>query len=150
MRENVKKLQNEIKELATKFFQAVYEIDGLLSNANEILIHFEKLDWDELKSELPNWNNDELQILASTISNGDDNGNILDDDFFYGYVFTLVDDSTSRFLLQNMFNFLDNVISENLLKSMILKLSSMNKNGYLEQEEYEYWINRIENNVASR
>lgn len=149
MRENVKKLQSEIEKLASRFFQAVYEIDGFTSNANKILIHFEKLDWDELKSELPNWDNGELQILASTISNGDDNGNIIDDDFFYGYIFTLVDDSTSRLLLENMSNFLDYIISENLLKSMILKLSNMNKNGYLEKDEYEYWINRIENNIAS-
>ena len=91
-----------------------------------------------------------IKIFASILSCGDENGVIIDDNFFYGYIFTLVDDSTAAFLLNDMFYFFDNknIDSKELLESMLTRISDLKKNGYLKDSEYYYWQKRIDETKA--
>ncbi len=149
MSENVQKLRDEINKLALCRLQAVYEIEGLLLNANTLMSLFSKYDWDELKNELPNWDNRALQILASALSSGDVHGNLIEDHFFYGYIFTLVDDSTSAFLLDDMFYFFNSSIdSAELLESIKSRLSTLKQNGYLTDNLYDYWLKEVNRQKA--
>ena len=72
---NLHQIKTEIKSLS-KHIQAINEIDGLLWKSNEILNSFTILDWKYLNEDLINWSNDELQILAETIINGNDGEDI--------------------------------------------------------------------------
>lgn len=126
MTETTWALQAEIKNLAGRFYQAIHEVDGLLSDAQDILNKFSAQNWSELKNLITTWTNRELKVLAWALSSGDRNGELVEDNYFYGYIFTLVDDETAASLLDDAFNFIESEItSSQLLMSMISRVESL-------------------------
>jgi hypothetical protein len=139
----VNELKYEILSL-TKSMQAFDEIEGIQDNAISILKTFNNSDFQYLKLELPLWSNDELEILAKVFSRGDVNGNLLDDNYFFGYLFVLLPNSISIILLYDMFYFFDNQeINCELLQQMKNKLNELIAKRYIEMNTYEYWTKEI-------
>ena len=124
--------------------QAFDEIEGIQDNAISILKTFNNSDFQYLKLELPLWSNDELEILAKVFSRGDVNGNLLDDNYFFGYLFVLLPISNSIMLLDDMFYFFENQeIDCGLLQQMKNKLNELIAKRYIERNTYEYWTKEI-------
>jgi len=145
VRENILKLKIEISDLAKNWSQAILEIEGLLSNSQNILKSFAVEDWTVLKADLSNWSNEMLQILGHTLSHGDESGNLIPDNYYYGQIFTLLNNSDACSLLNDMDFFFENqIISQNLLDRMKNKLDDLNKNEFLSELEYDYWVNKID------
>ena len=144
---NIQKIKTEIKSLSNHI-QAINEIDGLLWKSNEILNLFTDSDWKSLNDDLINWNRDELKILAETIINGNEGENVIDDNYTFGYIFTLADNSLASCLLTNdVLNFLNEnkVESIELLKMMKIKIIELFKNEYITEEELAFWSENINN-----
>ncbi len=144
---NLHQIKTEIKSLS-KHIQAINEIDGLLWKSNEILNSFTILDWKYLNEDLINWSNDELQILAETIINGNDGEDIVDNNYTFGYIFTLADNSLASCLLTNdVWNFLNEykVESIELLKMMKTKILELYKCEYITENELAFWSENINN-----
>lgn len=136
-------LKDEILSL-TKSMQAFDEIDGIQDNAINILKTFNNVDFQFLKLDLPLWSNKELEILAKVFSRGDENGNLLDDNYFFGYLFVLLPISISTILLDDMFYFFENQeIDCGLLQQMKNKLNELIAKRYIERNTYEYWTKEI-------
>ena len=145
--DNLHQIKTEIKSLS-KHIQALNEIEGLLWKSNEILNSFTILDWKYLNEDLINWSNDELQILAETIINGNEGEDIVDNNYTFGYIFTLADNSLARCLLTNdVWNFLNEnkVESIELLKMMKTKLLELYKSEYITENELAFWSENINN-----
>ena len=145
--DNIQKIKTEIKSLSNHI-QAINEIDGLLWKSNEILNLFTDSDWKSLNDDLINWNRDELKILAETIINGNEGENVVDDNYTFGYIFTLVDNSLASCLLTNdVLDFLNEnkVESIELLKMMKIKIIELFKSEYITQEELAFWSENINN-----
>ena len=145
--DNIQKIKTEIKSLSNHI-QAINEIDGLLWKSNEILNLFTDSDWKSLNDDLINWNRDELQILAETIINGNEGENVVDDNYTFGYIFTLVDNSLASCLLTNdVLDFLNEnkIESIELLKMMKIKIIELFKNEYITEEELAFWSENINN-----
>ena len=145
--DNIQKIKTEIKSLSNHI-QAINEIDGLLWKSNEILNLFTDSDWKSLNDDLINWNRDELKILAETIINGNEGENVVDDNYTFGYIFTLVDNSLASCLLTNdVLDFLNEnkVESIELLKMMKIKIIELFKSKYITQEELVCWSENINN-----
>ena len=145
--DNIQKIKTEIKSLSNHI-QAINEIDGLLWKSNEILNLFTDSDWKSLNDDLINWNRDELQILAETIINGNEGENVVDDNYTFGYIFTLVDNSLASCLLTNdVLDFLNEnkIESIELLKMMKIKIIELFKSKYITQEELVCWSENINN-----
>jgi len=144
---NFQKIKSEIKSISPHI-QAIDEIDGLLWKANEILNSFSTLDWKYLNDDLINWNNDELQILAETIINGNEGEDIVDDNYTFGYVFTLANNSLASCLLNNdLLDFFNEnkVESIELLKMMKTKILELYKSEYITEQEFTFWSEYITN-----
>ena len=154
MNMRIQELKTEIKYISTHWSQAIDEVDGLLTKAFEILNSFNSSSWNSLNNDLPKWENDELRILAETITTG--NGrDVVEDNYTLGYIFTLTDNSTAGCILTNdIGDFLNEnkVISFELLDKMKVKLKKMKEKKYLTEYEYFIWIKRFEEfkNKASR
>ena len=145
--DNIQKIKTEIKSLSNHI-QAINEIDGLLWKSNEILNLFTDSDWKSLNDDLINWNRDELKILAETIINGNEGENVVDDNYTFGYIFTLVDNSLASCLLTNdVLDFLNEnkVESIELIKMMKIKIIELFKSEYITQEELAFWSENINN-----
>ena len=145
--DNIQKIKTEIKSLSNHI-QAINEIDGLLWKSNEILNLFTDSDWKSLNDDLINWNRDELKILAETIINGNEGENVVDDNYTFGYIFTLVDNSLASCLLTNDdLDFLNEnkIESIELLKMMKIKIIELFKSKYITQEELACWSENINN-----
>jgi hypothetical protein len=139
----INELRNEIFSL-TKSMQAFDEVDGIQDNAINILKIFNNVDFQYLKLDLPLWSNNELEILAKVFSRGDANGNLIDDNYFYGYLFVLLPNSISDILLHDMFYFFDEQeIDCGLLQQMKNKLNELIAKRYIERNTYEYWAKEI-------
>lgn len=139
----INELKNEIFSL-TKSMQAFDEIDGIQDNAINILKTFNKVDFLHLKLDLILWRNNELEILAKVFSRGDVNGNLINDNFFFGYLFVLLPISISTSLLDDMFYFFENqVIDCVLLQQIKNKLNELIAKRYIERNTYEYWTKEI-------
>ena len=116
--------------------------------SHDILNLFTDSDWKSLNDDLINWNRDELQILAETIINGNEGENVVDDNYTFGYIFTLVDNSLASCLLTNdVLDFLNEnkVESIELLKMMKIKIIELFKSKYITQEELVCWSENINN-----
>lgn len=141
--QKLNELKQEISSLTTSV-QAFDEIDWLRDSVINILKNFNDEDFEQLKRELPLWNDNELEILAKIFSRGDSNGNLLDDNYFYGYLFVLLPASTARVLLDDFFYFFENQnIACELLLQIKNKLQDLIAIDYIEKDTYEYWINEI-------
>ena len=139
----VNELKKEILSL-TKSMQAFDEIEGIQENTISVLKTFNNSDFQYLKLELPLWSNDELEILAKVFSRGNKNGLLLDDNYFYGYLFVLLPISISIILLEDMFYFFENQkIDCGLLKQMKNKLNELIAKRYIDRNTYEYWTREI-------
>lgn len=145
--ENFQQIKTEIKSLS-KQIQAINEVEGLLWRSNEILNSFNIVDWKSLNADLINWTNDELQILAETIINGNEGKDIVDDNYTFGYIFSLANNSLAHYLLTNdIWNFLNEnkVESIELLKMMKTKIFELFDNEYITENELTFWSKSINN-----
>ncbi|MBD3905221.1 hypothetical protein NAL32_11805 [Chryseobacterium sp. Ch-15] len=143
MKLKINELKNEIFSL-TKLMRAFDEIDGIQDTATNILKTFNNVDFQYLKLDLLLWSNDELEILAKVFSRGDVNGNLIDDNYFFGYLFVLLPISISTILLEDMFYFFENQkIDCGLLQQMKNKLNELIAKKYIESDIYEYWTKKI-------
>ncbi|RRJ92884.1 hypothetical protein [Flavobacterium macacae] len=143
IKQKISELRQEISSL-TISFQAFDEIDGLSDKAINIIKRFTKEDFEQLKLDLILWDDKELEILAKVFSKGDSNGNLLDDNYFYGYLFVLLPASTARVLLDDMFYFFENQdIAFELLLQIKSKLNELIAKRYIERTTYEYWVKEI-------
>ena len=139
----VQKLKSEITNLSSNWSQAIDEMDGLLWKVNELLNSLSNADWNKLNIDLPNWENEELSILAETICSGNDGKDIVEHHDTLGYIFTLMNDNNSSTLLTNeMFDFLNEyqITSSNLIDKMKIKIAELTKNQYLNDTEQSKWI----------
>ena len=143
----VKNLLETVTE-STSFLQASGEIDfDFFYNEYKILLTFTNEDWDCLKNELPNWTEDQLDVLATTLHEEHGSDNRLNDNYFIGYIFTIAPDN----LASSIFNcFLYYFISENKIESIDLlnsieeKINLLYDKKYISEEsEYKFWVNYI-------
>ena len=143
VKQKISELKQEISSL-TKSMQAFDEIDGVQDKSINLLKKFESEDFEQLKTDLLLWENNELEILAKVFSRGDINGNLIDDDYFFGYLFVLLPALTSSILLDDLFNFFENSkIDCGLLKQIKNKLNELIAKRYIERNTYEYWSKQI-------
>lgn len=141
--QKIDELRKEIL-LLTKLIQAFDEVDGLSDKALSILGIFNIEDFKQLKLDLLLWDNAELETLAKILSKGDSNGNLLDDNYFYGYLFVLLPATRASALLDDMFYFFENQnLSCYLLLQIKNKLNELIAKRYIERNAYDYWIKEI-------
>lgn len=143
IKQKINELRKEIFSL-TKTMQAFNEIDGIQDSAIYLLKNFNYDDFEQLKIDLLLWSNNELEILAKFFSRGDKNGNIINDNYFYGYIFVLLPVSISSTLLEDMFYFFENQkIDFELLQKIKSKLNELIAKRFIETDTYEYWSKEI-------
>lgn len=140
-------LYTEVKRLASSWYQAIFNVDGLglLENRSLFLSTFESLDWEELQFALPKWNNAELHILAEIIKTGDDLNNSKRAHLF-GHIITLTDYPTSSMLLNEDFIYYiikNKIQSIELIQSLKLKVEELKTNNYLNEEDFTFWHNKL-------
>lgn len=141
--QKINALRKEIS-LLTKLIQAFDEVNGLSDKAISILSTFNIEDFEQLKLDLLLWDNAELEILAKVFSKGDSNGNLLNDNYFYGYLFVLLPATSASTLLDDMFYFFeDQNFSCDLLLQIKNKLNELIAKKYIERKTYDYWTKQI-------
>ncbi|SHJ89103.1 hypothetical protein [Epilithonimonas mollis] len=143
IKQKINELRKEILSL-TKSMQAFDEIDGIQDASIKILMDFDDEDFEQLKIELLLWNDNELEILAKVFSRGDINGNLIDDNYFYGFLFVILPTQKSVLLLDDMFYFFENQkIDFCLLQQIKNKLNELIAKRYIERSTYEFWSKEI-------
>ncbi len=143
IKQKLNDLKMEISSL-TRSVQAFDEIEGIQDKAFNILKKLNNDDFEQLKADLILWDKEELEILAKVFSRGDINGNLIDDNYFYGYLFVLLPASNSSILLDDMFYFFENSKIEcGLLKRIKNKLNELIAKRFIQRNTYEYWSQQI-------
>lgn len=143
IKKKINELRQEIFSL-TKSMQAFNEIDGIQDNAIKILNNFNEVDFKRLKIDLLLWKSTEQLILAKVFSRGNVNGNLINDNYFYGYLFVILPALDSTILLSDMFYFFENQkIDCELLQKIRNKLNELIAKRLIERNVYEYWCGEI-------
>jgi hypothetical protein len=147
--ENIKvKTLLETVTKSTTFLQASGEIDfDFFYNEYKILLTFANEDWDCLKNELPNWTEDQLDVLATALHEEHGSDKRLNDNYFIGYIFTIAPDN----LASSIFHcFLYYFISENKIESIELinsiekRIDELYEKKYIQEEsQYQFWMSYL-------
>lgn len=147
--QKINRLRQEITAL-TRFLQAFDEVDDLHEKAINILQDFSSEDMEQLKTALLTWTDKELEVLAKVFSQGDANGRLPDDNYYYGYLFVLLPPATAAVILNDMFYFFEQPnISKGLLLQMKNKLNELVAKRYIENNTYDYWTKAIADKLAA-
>jgi len=130
----------------TRSMQSNYESSDFsepYSSAHKILETFNSEEWEDLKNELPKWNQDQLTVLVETFGFY----NNISNNYIIGYVFTLaMDNLASSMLSPDLLDFFEDneITSIELLNSIKNRLDKLYTTDYLNDEElYNRWIGRI-------
>lgn len=145
---NVKRLFENVSE-STSFLQASGETDHYLFYSTYIILEtFTFGDWRDLKRDLPNWNEDQLDVLVTTLSQGDGENNNLGDNYYIGYIFTIAPNVLASSIFYNCFDFFfynNEIHSISLLDSIETKINLLFESNFIyEKATYTYWIDYIE------
>lgn len=134
-------MHDEVSSLSTIWIQATFEVEGITDNAFSIIKGFDTNDFETLKTDLISWRNDELNMLAKTLSDHD-----WVDNYLFGYIFTLVDDTSASLLIdQELVLFFEenDVTSVPLLLSIREKVKKLKFENYLDEKEYCFWETEV-------
>ena len=147
--ENIK-IKNLLKTVTdlTSCLQASSEVDFyFFSRVHKILETFTAKDWESLKTELPKWNEKQLNVLVQTLDEGDGLNNRINDNFFIGYIFTLSPDNLAITIFYNILDYFfdeNEITSIELINSIENRINKLYENKYINEEAtYTFWINKI-------
>ena len=145
---NVKHLFENVSELSC-FIQANDESDHFLFYSTYLILKtFGNDDWNDLKNELTNWNENQLDVLVTTLFEGDGENNDLEDNFFIGYIFTIAPNDLASTIFYSYFDYFfheNEIHSISFLNSIEEKINLLFESNYIyEKSTYEYWVDYIE------
>ncbi|WP_293313693.1 hypothetical protein [Pedobacter sp. UBA5917] len=151
---NISILFKTVSEL-TAFSQASREVDFYyFFEAHKILKTFTTKDWGDLKLDLSNWNDKQLDVLVQALDKGDGDYNVVEDNFFIGYIFNLSGDTlASQILDQMLYSFFDEneIDSMDLLDSIENRIKQLYTSNFLKDKKvFAFWMNKIEETKEKR